>query len=507
MKFERTKNSTRTFVFGVIHQIINILCPFLTRTIIIYMLGAEYTGLSGLFTSLLSLLNISELGIDAAIVSFLYKPVAEDDKDTVCAAVGLLRKINWVLGGISLVAGIVIMPFLPYLIKGGTDIINIYWLYIIYLANAIVPNMLFAYRNMLFTVYQRGDMNHKIFAAVEVVRQLLQITSLLLFKNYYVYAAMLAVGSILCNLLCFVVSKRMFPDITPRGRLTKEQSAVIKKKVGFLTAHSVSSLLVHSADNIVISTFVGITAVTIYGNYHYISTSLISFFIIAYKAIQSSVGNIINADSVEKNNKIFKSLWFGSSWLGMWCSTCMLCLYDPFMKLWLGEEFLLDFPTTLLIVLYFHTNAMRQFLTGSYLNAAGLWNKTLLRQILTAGVNLVLNIALAPSLGVTGVVFASFVSTTFIGLPMDIRVVMKDILHQPEKEGYLLVLRRFAFALPIGAVTYLACTLVPLSGIAELAVRALICIVVPNVIVLALKSKSEEFIFFKDRVKMLLKKR
>ena len=152
MRFERTRNATNTFIFGLIGRLVMTIGPFITRTTIIYVLGAEYAGLSGLFTSVLSVLNISELGIGAAAAFCMYEPVAKDDKNTICALLAMIRKLYYIVGGVILAGGLALMPLLRYLIKGNVPVdINIYWLYFLYLLNSAVSYLGFAYKELLFT--------------------------------------------------------------------------------------------------------------------------------------------------------------------------------------------------------------------------------------------------------------------------------------------------------------------------------------------------------------------
>ena len=107
--------------------------PFVARTVLIKVLGGEYLGLSGLFTSLLSILSLAELGVSNAIISSMYKAVAENDERTICALMLFFKKAYRVIGIIILIVGVAVLPFLPHFIKGdvSTDI-NIYYLYVIY---------------------------------------------------------------------------------------------------------------------------------------------------------------------------------------------------------------------------------------------------------------------------------------------------------------------------------------------------------------------------------------
>ena len=507
MEFNRTHNSTRTFMFGVICKLITIIGPFVTRTIIIYKLGTDYLGLSSLFTSVLSILNISELGIGSAITFCLYKPVADDDRDTVRALLGLLRKLYLGIGFIIIVAGLLLMPFLNRLISGECPPdINLYILYLIYLLNAAASYLGFAYKGVLLNVYQRGDVSSKIEALAEILKYVLQIVVLILFENYYWFAAMLPLSTVFITIFTQVTSRRLYPDLYPEGEVSKELKKTIKSKVIYLSAHSVAATLTNSVDNIVISSAIGLTAIALYGNYSYISSSVLSIILIAYRSLTPAIGNSLCSDSNENNIRLFNALQFSCFWITTWCCTCLLCLFQPFITIWVGKDCLLDISVVVMIVLYFYSNATRQFF-GTYVGAAGLWNKTLPRQIISAVMNLTLDILLVKRYGVAGIVFASFATNSIISLPMDIYVTYKSILHKNISNGYMKIILRTLLATLISSISYMICIRIAASGILLFFYSALICITVPNAIMILIYRKTEEFAYMKTHLIGLVRRK
>ena len=130
MQIERTKNSAKNIISGFIMRIISMLMPFIIRTLIIKKLGVDYLGLNSLFSSILQVLSLSELGFATAVAYSMYKPIAEDNKELICALLNLIKKIYRVVGIIILILGIAVMPFLTYLIEGDyPQDINLYILY------------------------------------------------------------------------------------------------------------------------------------------------------------------------------------------------------------------------------------------------------------------------------------------------------------------------------------------------------------------------------------------
>ena len=506
MRFDRTKNSTRTFAFGIIYKLLTILGPFVTRTIIIYKLGNEYLGLSSLFTSVLSILNISELGIGSAIAFCLYKPVAEDDRDTVRALLSLLRRLYKLIGGVILVLGVVLLPLLPHFITGYIpEDINIYLLYILYLVNAASSYIGFAYKGTLFTVYQRGDVVHKIQTVAEILKYTLQVIVLLAFGNYYIYTTILLFCTVFITIGTQVASKNYFPDLEPDGEVNDELKKIIKSKVLYLSAHSIAAKLTNSIDNIVISGAIGLAAIGLYGNYSYVTSAVLGVLLIAYQTLTPAIGNSLCSDSRENNVQLFNGLHFICFWVIVFCTTSIVCLLQPFMRIWVGEKNLLSTTVVLMLALFFYSNATRQLLT-TYVGAAGLWNKTLVRQILAATANFILDVILVKPFGISGIVFASFFTNTFISLPMDVYVMYKYILHRNYQNGLMKEIFSFFVTLVMCGITYFACSFITNVGILGLLLKLLLCVLIPNTIILILFHKTSNFKFLMTHLKMLLHK-
>lgn len=507
MNFEKTKNSTRTLVFGMINRLITIVLPFITRTIIIYKLGTEYAGLNSLFTSILSVLSISELGIGSAIIFCLYEPVARDDKDEIRAMLSLLRKLYWIIGIVILFLGLMAMPFLKYFIKSDYPIdLNLYILFFIYLLNSSISYLTCAYKSVIFNVYQRGDIAHNIDSVSQIFKYTAQIIFLLLFANYYIYVLMLLLATILTNILTGIISNKKYKDLFPAGKVSKKTKKVIQNKVMYLAAHSITSKLLNSADSIIISSFIGLSVLGIYGNYNYIATSLIGLILILYGSVRAAIGNSIYTKSHKSNLKIYNSLWALGIWISTWCSITMFCLYQPFMKLWVGENNLLPIYTVLFIVLYFHANACNQFFTSTYISVAGLWNKTLSRQIIAVVMNLLLDIILVQYFGVCGIVFASFITTVLVSYPFDIFITYKYILKERVGIGFRKAVVNYLFLIGLGGLSYFLCSIIPGGGIANLILRTVVCLTVPNGVYLLCIKDTDEFKFIIEHLNILIKR-
>ena len=188
MKIDKTRNASRNITFGILLKVYQIFLPFLMRTIMMYTIGVQYLGLNSLFSSILQVLNLAELGVGSAMVFSMYKPIAEDDENTICALLKLFRLYYRFIGIFILIFGILIIPFLPKLISGNIPSdMNLYILYILNLGATVLTYWLFAYRNSVLQAYQRTDVISKITISTETLKYFLQFIVLLIYKNYYFF--------------------------------------------------------------------------------------------------------------------------------------------------------------------------------------------------------------------------------------------------------------------------------------------------------------------------------
>ena len=223
MKIERTKNASRNIAFGIILKIYQIILPFVMRTIMIYLMGIEYAGLNNLFSSIFQILNLAELGVGAALTYSMYKPIAEDDTNKICALLKLYKICFEIIGIIILGLGLICVPFLPYLINGSIpDNLNLYVLYLLYLTNTVLSYWLFSYKKSLIYAHQRTDINSKIMIITYTIQYIGQIIILFALKNYYLYLLMSIISQILNNILAVYIVNKIYFNYIPKGDLEKD---------------------------------------------------------------------------------------------------------------------------------------------------------------------------------------------------------------------------------------------------------------------------------------------
>ncbi len=487
MAESRTRNAVKNIKSGVINNIINVITPFITRTVLLKVLGSDYLGLNGLFSSILQVLNMAELGFSSAIVFSLYRPLAEDDDKKVTALMCLYRKVYRIIGCAVFGIGICLLPFLKYLISGSYPIgINIYIIYLIYLANTSLSYFLFAYKGSLLTASQHQSVITNISSVLMICRFIYQIIVLLILRNYYIYLIGNTVYTVLYNIwVAYVVNRRYSRYFKTKEELDKETKFQIKQQIKGLIIGKISYISRNSFDSIVLSTFCGLTAVAVYSNYYYIFSAVLSIILLLGQSITAGIGNRIATESKESNYSDFMKFNFIYSWIGTWFSICLFCLYQPFMTIWAGESLTASFEVMLLFVLYFYITQMAQC-RSVYATAAGLWWEIRISQIGEMVANITLNIILGYYFGMTGILLATIISVFVFGILMQTMIVFKCYFERTALNYYKSQIMWLVRLIIIGTVTYSICQAVSSifnnQWIAFFA-NLTICALLPNIII------------------------
>lgn len=474
MKIERTKNASRNIIFGSFLKLYQILLPFAMRTIMMYTIGVQYLGLNSLFTSILQVLNLAELGVGSAMVFSMYKPIAEDDSTTICALMKLYRTYYRIIGAVILGVGIILVPFIPRLIAGDVpENINVYTLYVLNLMATVLTYWLFAYRNSILQAHQRTDVVSKVTIITDTMKYALQIIGLAVLHNYYYYVIAVLLTQIVNNIVTAYISKKLFPKFNPEGKLEKNEVNKINKKIKDLFTSKIGYTIVSSADTIVISSFLGLTALAKYQNYYFIMSSIISFVAIIYSSITAGVGNSMLVKSKSQNYDDFRVFTLLVAFICGICIACFLSLYQPFMRLWMGDDMLLSFGMVILFCVYFWFYEIVMMISV-YKDAGGIWHEDRFRPLISGLVNLTLNVIMVQFIGLYGVLLSTIISVCLVSVPWIINNVFK-LIFKMEAKSYSIKLIKYSIAITFSAVlTYLIVSVIPGNGWVSLIVKCVV---------------------------------
>lgn len=494
MKLERTKNTARNMLFGSVAKVYNLAIPFVLRTVMIYALGMQYVGLNSVFTSVLQVLNLAELGVGSAMIYSMYKPLADGDNAKICALMNLYKKYYRIIGLVILVAGMALMPFIPDLISGEIPAdMNVYVLYGLNLATTVLTYWLFAYKNCLLFVHQRNDITEKIGLIINTVKYVLQIGALLVFKNYYVYIMIALLTGVVTNIVTALVVDKLYPQFKAVGKLDKQEVKTINGRVRDLVTGKIGYIVVEQSDTLVISAFLGLTLLAQYQNYYFLLTSVMGFVTLITNSARAGIGNSLVTETTEKNFNDLKKFTLIFVWIGIFCTCCFACLYQPFMELWVGKENMLDYPMVILFCIYFFVKLLNTLL-NLYKDAAGIWNQDKYRCLVVAFSNLGMNLIMVQFWGLYGILLSTIISMLGIGIPWILSNLFSSVFKMSAKKYVVKLI--FYVALCIGTNTlciFINSFVTFNSLILTIVARLVVCAIIPNIILVIVFRKSAEF--------------
>lgn len=504
MKLNFVQNTKKNVIAGSINELLRFVFPFLNRTLFLWLMGPEYLGLNGLFTSILGVLMLAELGFGKAVLCSMFKPIADDDRELVCAYLRFYRTVYRGVGIVIFLVGLCLLPFLRKLVHGELPPdVNLYVLYMLHLTNTSISYFLFAYRGSIFGAHQMSYVLTHIRSAVQIAQYLSVFMVLILTRNYYWYVIVTILFTAITNLLIMYESKRLFPDISPHGELAPERRRQVISDVKSIFLHKLGGIISYQIDNVVLAAFIGLVAVAAYGNYHYVYTVVAGLPAILYSTMSSGFGNKIHTENREKNFELFMFVSRIVASINIWCAAMMLALYQPFISVWTrrNPELLQHFLLPVLMVLYFYINQSRQvlltFKAGASIWYADRW-KPVIGGLVKLATCLLFVMLLPEEYKLDGMILSSIIGYVFVQIPWESHVMFTMFFNRTQAKAYWLRQAKFMlFALLVCVVTWGVVTLIPLNGVPGLLVKGVAASLVSGVLVFALFHKDMPMILEK----------
>ena len=507
MKLNKTKNTVRNVFFGSILKIYQIVLPFIFRSVIIYTLGVEYLGLNSLFSSILQMLNLAELGVGSAMVFSMYQPIVEDDTYRICALIKLYQLYYRAIGAVILLVGVVCTPFIPKLISGDVpNDVNIYVLYLLNLVATVLTYWLFSYKTSVFNAYQRIDITSKISLITDTIKYLFQFGALIFFNNYYLFVIGMLISQIIYNCVVAIAARKMYPQYIPKGILPKKERSAINKRIGDLFTTKIGGTIVSSADTIVISAFLGLEILAIYQNYFYILNAVSMFILIINNSVVAGIGNSMLIESLDKNYLDFEIFNFLQFWIMGVCVCCFSALFQPFMEIWMGKDLMFPFLMVVLFCFYFWGYGIEKMLSV-FKDAGGIWHEDRFRPFIYGMANLILNIILVQYINIYGVVLSTIGTVFVISLPWIIHNIF-TLIYKRSPKPYIKQIIIYTFVTMFAAViNYTICEIMPGGLIISFALKCVVSIIVPNLVFCFFYKNNSLFALSIELIKKIIRKK
>lgn len=435
MENSRTKNSALNIASNVGIRLLTLLLSFASRTVFIYTLGAEYLGLNGLFSNVLSFLALSELGIGTAISFLLYKPLAIGDVERIKTVMAFYKKCYSIIGTVIVLLGVALMPFLKYLVNFDQPIPeNLYLVFFFFVLQSAVSYFFVAYKQTLIDANQKKYKLTKYEIGFSILNCLADIVVLLVFHDYITYLVTKLLLVVLRNLVLAHKIDSLYPYLKEpvKTKLSKQEIGKIFKDIYSVAVFKFGSVLFNSVTNIVTSAVVGTIVVGYYSNYTMIVSQVEAAFMLVVSAVAASVGNVVAVESKEKQYAIYKKLNLITFFIYGIASICLFQLLNSFVNLWLGnigKEYLLSQFVVGLIVANLYTNCSCQVL-DRFRTAAGYFKIGRDLQVVGGIVNVFLSVVLAKKWGFEGALISPFVCKMLITVTPFVLRVGKSVFNK-----------------------------------------------------------------------------
>ena len=501
MKDSRTKNSIRNSTVSIITQVLTVIINFIVKTVFIHTLGSEYLGVNGLFSNIITMLSLADLGIGVAIPYSLYKPLAEENHEKINILMKFYAKVYNVIGIIVLTIGLSLIPFLGLMIKDMPDIPHLRFIYALFVIHS-ASSYFFVYKRFLIESDQKGYITSKIIFVFSTILSILQIILLLLTKNFILFLLSSIVIVILQNIYISHKAIVLYPFLKEKStsKMAKEDMKDISKNVSALLIYRIGTVVTNGTDNIVISKFIGLVMVGIYSNYLLIMNSLNTILNQLFNAITSSIGNLVVTTDSKRSSDVYEKLNLFNFWLYALCSICLLVLFNPFIEIWIGKEYLLSFSVVFLLVFNFYITGM-QAVTTSFRNAYGLFWKAKYRPLVMIVINIVVSIVLVKFMGIAGVVLGTIISRLVTVTWLDPYIVYHYGFQKSPKRYYIKYSVLLILFLVVALVTNWVVGYIPGGNIFWFLCKAVTCFVLVNGIFYLLFKDTDDFRYFYGRIK------
>lgn len=437
-KNSRTKNSVLNIFSGFGGQMLITVLRFITRTVFISTLGKSYLGINGYFADIISMLSLTELGFDTAITYKLYKPLAERDESRIRALLKFYKLAYRCVGLAILGLGLLLIPLLPFIVKDYDQLsvigVNAPLVFILYLLQSASSYLFFAYRSVVMTANQKKYVLDIADYLITILTNAVQILVLVLFKNFLLYTAVVILFNLIRNLFNAWISERHYPEyfVKSPDRLPKEEIRDLFKDCGALFIYKVDNVVIKATDNMVLGAFAGLSAVGLYSNYLLFFTTIKTTLRRLYTAVKASTGNLFATESLEKKYLFFRTMnlltavLYGTAGVGI-----TLCA-NELISCWIGSDYLIAQPFSLLIGLEIITSGMKQNLS-QIRTVSGVFRQMWYRPLLSIIINLAVSVALAIKLGIYGVILGTIASDILTNFLIEPGLIYKYTFENKKK--------------------------------------------------------------------------
>lgn len=501
----RLENSAKNIALSFGNNLLSSVLGFISRTVFIYTLGTDYLGLAGLLGNVLGFLSISELGIASAIGFSLYKPLAKKDYRSVSALMTIYRKAYAVIGGIVLFFGVVLFSFLDFFIPESQQPAGTEFAYFIFLTNMVVGYFL-SYKSTLISSDNQSFRLVPINIIMTCAQCVLQISVLLCCRNYLLYLIVQLCCAIISMAWQNVYITKAYKEVSfySDEKLTEGQRAEIKKNISGLVIAKIGDYLVNSTDNLIITKLISLSATGIYSNYLLIRNMVNGYISTVFSGVTAGMGNAVAIENDERKLELFDTMMFCAFFIYAFEASCFMCLFNPFIDIWIGNAYTFGAGTVAIIVLNNYLTGLRIPLI-TMKGAAGKYLEDAWVPFAFAGINLLASIVLARHVGVAGVFLGTIIGSMLTADWYRPIIIYRTVFHAPVQLYYKKYICYVFLGIAYTAVAYWVSNLITVRNIyLDLLIRAVAAAIIPTFFNIILFRKTKEFLAIRTMASRLL---
>ncbi len=499
----RVKSATKNIAFGYVGQMATMIMSFILRKIFIMHLSDTLLGVNSLYTNILSLLNMAELGIGTALNFSLYGPVARGEKEKIKSYMQMYKKAYYCIAAVVAVIGLALTPFLSFFIKnpGENSLRDLTIYYFIFLFNT-VSSYFVAYKYSLINAEQKNYVQTNVITITKIVTVFFQIIIVVATENFYLYLLTDAVIQLIQKIFVSRFLDNMYPYLRDKNvtKLSKEESDEVFRKTKALVFHKVGDVARLQTDALIISSFIEVAMAGVVDNYNMVISSVSNFVNIIFNSVISSFGNLIATESKEKQYAMFKVYRFFASWVYGFSCVGFMILLTPLIRIWLGDSWILA-PAAVYCILTDYYFKGDRIVLSNFKTAAGVFEQDKYLALIQGAVNLVISIWLVQTpLGLTGIYIGTIVSGLIANVTKP--VIIYRACFDMNAGGYFVDTVKYLCSL-IGVM--IVCNLISIRVLSDLniltfIIMGIIITVIFNGVYFILYGRSEEFKYLYGKV-------
>lgn len=502
----RTRNSLINSTVSFVSYFLTILIRFVAQKVFINILGVEYLGINGLFTNIITMLNIAELGFGTAVIYNLYKPLKEKNVKVIQSLMNFYKKTYNIISVAVLGVGLLLIPVLPYIVSDVSVDINLTLIYVLFIAD-ISFSYLFSYKRSILYADQKNYIINVFDTLTLLLLNIVQLTILYFTKNYYLYLIIKIISTIAENVLItiFVNNKYEYLKEKNNQKLDKKIEKDIFKKVKALLFHKIGTFIVLGTDNIIISKFIGIIYVGLYSNYYLIINAVSNLFGRILTSLTPSVGNLLIECDANKNYNVFKKIRFINNYLSTVFGIVLLVAIQGFITIWLGKDYLLNNYTVFILIINFYIGSMRNSYS-IFKDAAGIYYEDRFVPLIESLLNIVFSILLLKFFGITGVFLGTFISGMALWCYSYPKFVYKKLFNRSYFSYFKETMGYFVLFVTLSIFIYYFLNTISLDNLLfDCIINIIVAFLISNVILIIIYYKTDNFKYYLILIRKLFK--